>query len=307
MSLSYVFAILAAASNAASNTLQRQANSKEPPELSMHLRLIVDLVQRPVWLAGMVTVVVSFFLEAAALHRGRLAAVQPILVLELPMTLIVASRAFHSRLHIREWISIAVMSVGLVGFIIFLSPAAGSNGRAPALEWGIGIASTLATAAACVVASSKGGGARKPALLGVSSGIMFGLTAAFMKGAVGSLQHGVGAVLEHWQVYALALCGLAAFFLMQNALQAGRLLAAQPGITLADPAVAILWGIFVFNEHTRGGMYLLGVAASGLAITLGTVILSRSPLLEQEPARSAGEGSEGGEERAGRKPARNPS
>ncbi len=76
--------------------------------------------------------------------------------------------------------------------------------------------------------------------------------------------------------------GLVAMFLMQNALQAGRLIAAQPGISLADPGVSILWGILAFGERIRGGAYTAGAVLSGVALAAGVVMLSRSPLLHEQ-------------------------
>lgn len=90
------------------------------------------------------------------------------------------------------------------------------------------------------------------------------------------------AVFETWSTYAMIASGLLAMFLMQNALQAGRLIAAQPGITLADPGEAILWGVLAFREQIRGGFYTVGTVLAGLAVAGGVVILSRSPLLHEK-------------------------
>ncbi len=296
MKLSYPLAVLAAAANAASNTLQRKADKEEPPELAMRPQLILDLLHRPVWLAGLVTVIASFLLDGAALSMGRLAVVQPVLVLELPMTLIVASRVFGSRLKGRDWVAIAAMTVGVAGLIYCLAPQAARHRHIPVLLWGVGIGITVAAVAVCVTASSRGGPARRPALLGLASGISFGLTAAFMKSATSALQHGPAAVFETWSTYAMALAGLSAMFLMQNALQAGPLFAAQPGITLADPGVAILWGVLVFDEHTRTGLWLVGVVLSAVTLGAGTVLLSRSRLLQSEMAPAADGGKTRSEE-----------
>jgi hypothetical protein len=48
-------------------------------------------------------------------------------------------------------------------------------------------------------------------------------------------------VFATWQTWVLIAAGIGGFFLLQNALQAGRLAASQPGITLANPAVALIW------------------------------------------------------------------
>lgn len=284
MILSYALAVAAAAANATSNVLQRKANRQEPPEVSMRLRLVADLIRRPVWLAGFATVILSFVLLAAALSMGRLAAVQPILVLELPLTLLGASMVFKAHLHAREWGAAAIMTVGLAGLIASLAPQTGNGGRAPGLAWAVGSATTLTVVVAGVAASSKPG-ARRAALLGAASGATFGLTSAYMKGmTVGWSQHGLLGVLLTWQTYAMAASGLVALFLTQNALQAGRLVAAQPGLTLADPLVAILWGVTIFNETTRGGIFLVLAAGAAALIGLGVFILARSPLLQDTAA-----------------------
>jgi drug/metabolite transporter (DMT)-like permease len=278
--LALSLAVLAAAANAASNVLQRKADREEPPELSMSLRLILDVARRPVWLMGFAAVLVSFLLMFAALSLGSLAAVQPVLVLELPLTLLGAWIVFRDRVGRTEWGATAVMSAGLAGLIFFLSPGLGDKGRAPDLAWVLAGCATVGLAAACVLAALRTRGARKAALLGAGAGVLFGLTSALMKGVTGSFHHGVVGVLTTWQTYALMACGAAAMFLMQNALHAGRLVAAQPGMTLGDPAIAILWGIFVFHERVSHGAFLVLGALSGLVMAAGAVLLTRSPSLD---------------------------
>lgn len=41
------------------------------------------------------------------------------------------------------------------------------------------------------------------------------------------------------------------FFLLQKALQAGRLVASQPALTLSNPVVSVVFGVAVFDEHLR--------------------------------------------------------
>jgi drug/metabolite transporter (DMT)-like permease len=277
---SYVLAVTAAAVNAASNVLQRKADRDEPPELAMRPRLILDLLHQPVWVAGFGTVVLSFVITAAALSMGRLAAVQPVLVLELPLTLLLGSRVFHAELHMREWSAIGLMAIGLGGFIASLDPTGGTGGHAPGLRWALAAAGTVGLIALAVAISYSGNDTRRAAFLGIAGGVSFGLTAAFMKGMTASFHHGITGVLTSWQTYAMALSGLLGMFLAQNALQAGRLLVAQPGITLADPATAILWGLFVFGESPRSGIYLGVAIACGGLMALAAVLLTRSPLLE---------------------------
>ena len=280
MLLAYGLAVLAAASNAASNVLQRRADRDQPPELSMSPRLIVEVAKRPVWLLGFVMVVASFLLMMVALANGSLAALQPILVLELPLTLLGGMLVFKTRVGTREWVATAIMSGGLAGLIYFLSPGLGDKGHASGLVWVLAGGATVGLAATCVLAALRTANEQRAALLGIGTGIAFGLTGALMKGVTPAFRHGVTGVLTTWQTYALVLAGIAAMFLMQNALQAGRLIAAQPGMTLCDPAVAILWGIFVFRERVSTGLYLALGIVFAVAMAGGAALLARSPLLE---------------------------
>lgn len=279
MIISYGVAVLAAASNAASNVLQRKADRDKPPELSLSPKLMVELVKDKVWLAGLGTVILSFVLTAVALSGGQLAAVQPIIVLELPMTLIGASLVFRAGLHRREWAASAAMTLGLVGLVYFLSPK-GGNPSVDWYVWVIGLGSAGAIVIALVALGRTRPPAGKAAIFGVATGLSFGITAVLMKAMTAQYSHGITGILTAWQTYLMAATGVVGMFLMQNALQAGRLVAAQPGITLIDPLTAVLWGTLAFGEQARSGIYLLLAAVSGALVGVGAVFLARSPLLE---------------------------
>jgi hypothetical protein len=92
--LTYALAVLAACSNAVSSVLQRKANREAPQGQNLSLKLIWSLAHEPVWFGGALTITAGFLLQAAALGGGELSIVEPILVLELPATLILASRVF---------------------------------------------------------------------------------------------------------------------------------------------------------------------------------------------------------------------
>src|ERR1700684_720194 len=90
--LSYFLAVLAACANATSSVLQRKANQKVPQDENASLKQIRRLLHEPVWFGGTAAITVGFLLQASALGAGELAVVEPILVIELPLTLILAAR-----------------------------------------------------------------------------------------------------------------------------------------------------------------------------------------------------------------------
>ena len=90
---------------------------------------------------------------------------------------------------------------------------------------------------------------------------------------------GLGGLLRAPQTYLVIVLGPVFFFLLQKSLQAGRLVASQPALTLANPLVSVAFGFAVFNEHLRAGAWLiLALFGAGLIIAC-TVLLARSPLL----------------------------
>ena len=282
--LSYLLAVLAAFGNATSSVLQRKANRDVPRSQNLSWRLIWSLVHQPVWFGGILAICIGFLLQATALGFGQLATVEPILVLELPLTLILASRIFGQGMHWREWGSAAVMTISLGALLFLLSPSAGRNGHVHWYDWVFGITVNLAMVGVLVLLGSRkstrgSGSAYRSALLGIAAGSAFGLTAALMKGMTTTFSHGIVTLFTSWEIYGMVAVGLLGMFLIQSALNAGGLIAVQPGLTLADPFISVLWGVFAFHEEVRGGWYILPEVAAAAILGTAVLTLARSPLL----------------------------
>jgi hypothetical protein len=135
-------------------------------------------------------------------------------------------------------------------------------------------------------------------VLAVAGGSTFGLTAALMKGMTGTYAQGFGTLFTSWQLYGMIAAGVTGMFLVQSAMNAGRLIAAQPGLTLSDPIVSVLWGTLIFREQVRGGWFILLVTACGLVLAFAVVVLARSPLLAGESGQADGESPGNSQDRA---------
>jgi drug/metabolite transporter (DMT)-like permease len=274
--LPVLFAFVAAFSNALATVLQRRAALSVPQSRGFRLSLITDLLRRPVWLAGMLAVIVAGVGQAAALATGPLSLVQPLFVLELPLALLLASLMTKRALPAGMWAAVAAVVVGL-GLALAAANPAGGQEQVSLPRW---LPALSASAAAAVLLA--GAGLRRPVgkaragCLGAATAVCYALTAALMKDAMRVLdQDGVTGFLTTWQTYAFGAAGVAAVLLLEHAMQGGPLVASQPALTLGDATVSLLLGVLLYQEHIRTGWWLLPQVLGVALIVTGVLVLAR--------------------------------
>jgi hypothetical protein len=282
MLLCVIFALLTAASNASAAVLQRKAAAQVPPERAMHFSLLADLFRRKVWLAGIGMVIVAAVAQAAALATGPIALVQPIFIIELPVTLVLATLVARNRGALRRlpWTAIIITTVGL-GTGLAIAQPSGAIDAAQDTSWVIALIVTAGFLAVLIGTAAGTRGEPRAALLGLAAACGYALTAALMKNAMADLNEGVAEFFTSWHVYATAAAGVWALFLLQNALQAGSLVASQPMLTVGDALISISLGVTLFSEHVRVGWWLLPEIVVLVAIIIGCVQISKSPLASE--------------------------
>ncbi|HEX5346377.1 MAG TPA: hypothetical protein VFW64_04640 [Pseudonocardiaceae bacterium] len=162
------------------------------------------------------------------------------------------------------------MSIGLAVLLFSLQPSGGRPGEASVLTWALGTGPTLGIIGVLVGLAHRRRNAARAALLGVATGMGFGFTATLVAAITAAYAaHQLRGVFTGWQTYLLIVVGPLFFFLLQQSLQAGRLVASQPALTLSNPILAFGFGIAVFGEQVRGGVWLalafFGAALIGIA------------------------------------------
>ncbi|MGW6731421.1 DMT family transporter [Streptomyces sp. NPDC055013] len=287
--LSVLFAICAALSNAVATVLQRKAALTVPSSKGFRAGLILDLLRRPVWLAGILAVIAAAVCQALALATGPLTIVQPLFILELPLTLIVASLLMHRRLPGRGWLAVAVVVAGLAVALAAASPS-GNRTHVDLDRWIPALAVCMGLVAGLAVAAlRRPEGRARAACLGAATAISYAVTAALMKAATHILEEqGLGGFLSAWQTYAFAATGVCALFLLENAMQAGPLVASQPALTLGDALVSLALGITLYEETIRSGWWLLPQLFGVALIAAGVLALARIPLTQAMVAPEEG-------------------
>jgi drug/metabolite transporter (DMT)-like permease len=283
--LPVLFALAAALSNAFATVLQRRAALSVPRSQGFRVGLMLDLLRRPAWVGGILAVVVAGVCQALALATGPLTVVQPLFVLELPFTLVVASLITRRRLPRPAWLAVSGVVAGLGVALVGASPD-GNRTRVELDRW----LPVLAVCAGVVVVLSltalrRPEGRARAALLGSAAAVGYALTAGLMKTSMHILaDEGLVGFLSSWQTYAFGAAGVCAVFLLENAMQAGPLVASQPALTLGDATVSLTLGIVVYEEHIRAGWWLLPELLGIGLIVAGVFALARVPAAEDAPA-----------------------
>src|ERR1700722_10700778 len=116
-SMVFILALGAALANALTSVFQRMGVENAPADKTLKLSLMTYAVRRGVWLLGFALMIVSFILQAIALHFGRLSQVQPILTLELVFLVVVLAIWFGFSVGRRAWLGSVAGVGGIAGVL----------------------------------------------------------------------------------------------------------------------------------------------------------------------------------------------
>jgi len=279
-----VFALLAALSNALNVTTQHAA-SISSPEKATGWRFVAYLVGNPLWLFGWIALAGAFIFQALALSAGQLSVVQPLLVTELVFALLLRRVWLHQAIRPVTWWAAVVTCLSLTVFLATSEPQ-GGHPFPDGHVWVAACATTLGTAAVLVLLGLRGPPARRAALLGSATAILWALVATFIKTTTQTVsQFGVAGMLTHWPVYALAAGGLAAELLQQATLHAGPLSVSQPFLVVVDPIASIGLSIWIFDEYFTEDALRLTLGAASFALMCAAVaVLTRTAPPTMAPA-----------------------
>jgi drug/metabolite transporter (DMT)-like permease len=277
----YFLTLLAALANALTSIFQRIGVERAPEKSTLRLGLMTYALKRRVWLLGFVFMVVSFLLEAVALHLGDLSQVQPTLTTELLFLVLLLATWFGFRIGPREVLGGLAAAGGLAGFLIFAHPGGGKE-VPTTLGWIVAGSVCGGVAALAVLLALRGPRWWRAAMFGTAGAIMFAFTAALIKTVGNIAAKDWAQIFVHWQTYGLAVAGLSSVFLAQNAYHAGPIAASQTALVLVDPLASVAIGIGLFGDNLRtAGAYGPLEALSLLITFVGAASLAHSPLVSR--------------------------
>lgn len=279
MAITVLAALATAACFAVGAVLQQREASGRPASESLSPRLLLALARNRVWVAGILTMAVSYVFKALALAFGPLAVVQPLIASELVFAIPPSVRRHGERLGAREWTGILAIAAGLTIGIVAASPEEGDPLPPPG-RWAAALAALAALTVAALLVGRRIEGPSRAAFFALAAVALLAAQSALLAATVALFQRGLSAVLTAWQPYLLAALSIVALIVTESAYQAGPLAASMPVMDAANPVLTAAVGVTVFGESIATGVWNLLGTALGLTLLVGGVILvDTSPLV----------------------------
>jgi drug/metabolite transporter (DMT)-like permease len=264
-------------------TMSTEAGEDDP-------RFLVQILHRPVWLAGAGLMATGWVVQATALDRASLVAVQSLTALQLVIALPLGVLFTSQHIGKREAAGAGLTLVGIIFFIAAGQPQGGTT-HPSATAWWTACLATFGLVAVLVVVGARFSGAAKALTLGAAAGLGFGLQGAVTKTFVTEVGGGVVSLLTSWSVYVLILSALTGFALQQTALKTGVLAPAMASANSVSLFSSVILGIAVYGEVlSKGGAGHSFSAYAGLLVAIAGVALLAGSESPQQATPGAGAG-----------------
>jgi drug/metabolite transporter (DMT)-like permease len=231
------------------------------------------LIVVPVWLAGTLILLLGYATQGAALDRGKLVVVQPLLVTTIVWALPLGYLLTSQHVARRQVLGAAVVVLGLALFVLVGDPDEGVDNASTAAFVLAALVIGAMVTALLLWLRTKSSLALRAAVLGVCAGLFYGLSASFAKPVINDLHVSIGEAAGSWETWALLGFGFIAFVIQQMSLASGQLAPAMAAVSVANPAVSVVLGIALFDERLTPPGWHLVIALAALLAALGGAVL----------------------------------
>ena len=278
-----VLAALAAAMCFAVGSIMQQGEARASAAGTLRIRLLLDLLRQPRWVAGVALDLFSFAIQGLALAFGPLALVQPIAATDVLFALPLIARKYRRRLTRQDLIGAGMVAAGMAVFLV-VSPPTGGVGVPRLVTWTPVLFAVAALVAVSAAAALHVRGRARVVWLAAAAGITYGLLDALTKSTVDLLlSRGLVGTVLTWEPYALIAAALVGALFGQSAFGAGALSLSLPVIDTLEPVAAVVIAATVFGEQLASSPVLLGFQLAGGALAAtGIAVLSRSSIVAAE-------------------------
>jgi len=245
--IAIVCALLTALANGLGVTAQHIASTSSTHH-ERGWRFVVFLLRHPLWLVGWVAMGGSLLFQSLALHFAAMSLVQPVLVLELVLALVLRRLWLRQAVTARAWTASLATALSLGVFLLATTRAGGAPSHE--VRWLAPSVWCAVIVAVLVVAGLRGSPSRRAAMWGTATAVLWALEAAYIKQCTDVIAHGgFAGLVTRWPFYAFIVCGITGLVCEQTALHVGPLRSSQTAIVIVDPIVSVALGALIFGER----------------------------------------------------------
>lgn len=245
---------------------------------SMNLKQVLSLLTNPRWLLGLATVVTGASMHIFGLMMAPVTVVQPVGILAVPWSVLLAAKLHGFRPTRQIWGSVALTIFGIFVFTLFSASTAAPDTALPPERIIIACLIVFALGGTLGFLGMRGSDSRRCLMWASGGSFFYGLSSALIK-SLSQLVRTDGFLARplFWTIAVFLLCCyLIGGWMIQQGYANGPAEIVVSSMTTTDPIVAVTFGITVLGEGVRlGRTDVLGMLASACIAVTGVVILSK--------------------------------
>lgn len=247
----------------------------------------LQLVKTPIWLLGTLMFGLAIVLQMGSLAFAPLMLVQPIGVLALVFAVFLNAKLAHRKPSPQVVKAVIITLVGVGAYVIIAAQVSEqkpiTDGQLVAVLWTLAGALVLAGAVRLL---SKKASAHSPILYVLLGGVFSAFVAtlgktvilrvqALFQGHHFSLDH--GGALTLICVLGIGVASALSIYFVQTAYTCNPSDVVVAGLTVIDPAIAVLLGIVILQEAASAPLWsLIAIAVAGAVAVYGVLGLSKA-------------------------------
>lgn len=245
---------------------------------SMGAKQLLRMIRTPKWLLGLSIIVVGATAHIVGLMMAPVTVVQPVGILAVPWSVLMAAKIHKHRVSSQMWIGVAMTIVGIVAFTFFSASKAAPDAEVNALAVIVG----------CVVVYAIGFFFDGVGLWGPDKmrSLMWATGGSFFYGLSSALIKSVSTMLRDPHVLSNALFWVIVPFLVGSyvfggiSIQQGYATGPAEGVvasmTTTDPVVGVAFGLIILGEGVLITLpFAIGMVIGGAIAIGGVVVLSK--------------------------------
>jgi len=294
--VSWPFGLLFAVGSALASSigfLLRQRGAVDAPDVDIRspLRSVVGLFRRRWWTIGYGVALVAWILHVTSLKFAPLSLVQAALASGFVILGVVAERFFGFHLGRRQWVGIALTTVGLALLALTASTTntAGSHSRYAVVAAIVFEGALVVAGALCLMSHRvRQIGGQSAALMACGAGLLFTVSHIGIKALSGIIDLSRPQTLLTPWVPLIVAAFVGAFFASARSLQIGDGVVVIAITSASSNVTAILGGIVVFSDPIGATPLMVAIRIAAFALVVIAAALIPAPVRAGEAQAKAG-------------------